>query len=157
MRPAVLILGLAGALVVLSDVSPVSAQVPGADVIRFSTSPAATDHRALAAHYRAHAIEHDADATRHDTLAAEAKARATDDDSWDLARDAAHYAQHSREAAEALRDLAHVHEAIADRLEGGKAIEVAPASMGCCGTGMAKERAKTQPDAPAPKHDHAGR
>ena len=68
-------------------------------------STVAADHRALATRYRAHAAEHEADAALHDALVADLKARAADDEAWDLARDAAHYAQHSREAAEALRDL----------------------------------------------------
>ena len=151
MKPV--ILGLAGAFVVLSG-TPVLAQVASADAVRLSTSTVAADHRALAAHYRSHAIEHDTDAARHDTVAAEAKARRTDDDAWDLARDAAHYAQHSREAAEALRDLAQLHEAIAERLDGSKGTETAPAAKGCCGKGMAKEHGEAKPAAAAPKHEH---
>lgn len=150
MRPV--ILGLAGVFVVLSG-TPVSAQVTGADVVRLSTSTVAADHRALDTHYRSHAIEHETDAARHDTVAAEAKARTADDDAWDLARDAAHYAQHSREAAEALRDLAQLHEAIAERLD-AKGTDPAPAAKPCCGKGMTKDKGEAKPVAPAPKHDH---
>jgi hypothetical protein len=58
----------------------------------------------------------------------------------DLARDATHYALHSREAAEALRDLAAFHEARADT--------GAPSKKGCC----AKDKAEAPPA--VPKHDH---
>lgn len=137
--------GLAGALFVLIGVSPVVAQTAPVDVGKSSTSTAAVDHRALAAHYRAHAVEHDADATRHETIAAEAKARAADDDAWDLARDAAHYAEHSREAAEALRDLAQLHDAIAERLEGTKGTVSSAEPKGCCGKGMADQKKDAAP------------
>ena len=117
--------------------SPVAAQgTTDDDVIKHSSSNVASDHRALAARYRAHAAEHEADAASHDALVTDLKARPADDESWDLARDAAHYAQHSREAAEALRDLAQHHEAIAERL--GPAETGKPsAAGGCCGKGMA--------------------
>jgi hypothetical protein len=133
-------------------VSSASAQVASVDVARLTASAVGADHRALANHYRAHAIEHDADAARHDTLAAEAKARPSDDDAWDLARDAAHYAQHSREAAEALRDLAQLHDAIADRLDSGTAS--IPPAKSCCGKGMAGKKDTRTPAAPAPKREH---
>ena len=81
-----------------------------------ASAKTAAEHNRLAAHYRAHAAEHEADAATHDEIVAAAKKRAsTDDDAWDLARDAAHYADHSREAAEALRELATLHEDIAKR------------------------------------------
>ena len=52
----------------------------------------------------------------HDEIAAVARKRASgSDDAWDLARDAAHYADHSREAAEALRELVRLHEDMAKR------------------------------------------
>jgi hypothetical protein len=73
------------------------------------------DHKRIAAHYRAHAAEHEADAKLHEELVAAFRKNKADDDAWDLARDAAHYAEHSREAAEALRELAELHEAIATR------------------------------------------
>lgn len=121
---------------------PAGAQTPQADLKKESSSTVAAERRSLAARYRAHAAEHEADAVLHDALVAELKARTADDEAWDLARDAAHYAQHSREAAAALRDLAQLHEAAADRLgsvEAGKA----PAAGGCCD--------KHMPDKKAPK------
>ena len=132
----------------------VLAQTP-TDLVRRSASTTAADHRALAAQYRAHAAEHDADAAAHEALVKDARTRANDDDAWDLARDATHYADHSREAAEALRDLAQLHEAIADRL-GPPEAAAAPASTnadekGCCAKHKA-EKAKTAPAAPTHEH-----
>jgi hypothetical protein len=115
---------------------PAGAQTSQPDLKKMSSSTVAADHRALAARYRAHAAEHEADAARHDALVADLKARTADDETWDLARDAAHYAQHSREAAEALSDLAALHEAAADRL-GPPDGEKTPSAGGCCGKGMA--------------------
>jgi hypothetical protein len=112
----------------------------------FIVLTAAADHRALAAHYRAHAVEHDVDAARHEKIAVAAKARAADDDAWDLARDAAHYAEHSREAAEALRDLAQLHEAIAERLDGPSRTEGSAEAKGCCGKATADKKDKAKPD-----------
>lgn len=80
-----------------------------------ASAKTAVEHRSLAAHYRAHAAEHENDAKTHDFIVSEARKRAGDDDAWDLARDAAHYADHSREAAEALNDLAVLHEEMAKR------------------------------------------
>ena len=81
-----------------------------------ATAASAADHRKLSAHYRAHAAEHEADAVTHEQIAQAARKRAAqDDDAWDLARDAVHYAAHSREAAEALRDLATLHDEMAKR------------------------------------------
>jgi hypothetical protein len=64
----------------------------------------AEEHQKLAAHYTAHAVEHENDAKVHEDLAtlyekSEAK----------LVGEARHYAAHSREAAEALRALAKLH------------------------------------------------
>jgi hypothetical protein len=134
--------------------TPLAAQGTTDDVIKHSSSNVAADHRALAARYRAHAAEHEADAALHDALVADLKARPADDETWDLARDAAHYAQHSREAAEALRDLAQQHEAIADRLGSANGAN-APAASGCCGKGMA-DKAKGMADKHAPKPAEAG-
>src|SRR5690349_2546261 len=76
-----------------------------------SSASTRADHTRLAAHYRAHAAEHEADAAVHEHIAEESRKRAsTDDDAWDLARDATHYASHSHEAAEALRELAALHD-----------------------------------------------
>ena len=77
------------------------------------------DHQKLATHYLAHAAEHEADAKLHEQLATQySKTRPFDDTLWDRARDASHYAQHSREAAEALRDLAAIHKALAEGARG---------------------------------------
>ena len=120
---------------------PAGAQTSQAELKKESSSTVAAERRSLAARYRAHAAEHEADAALHDALVAELKARTADDETWDLVRDAAHYAQHSREAAEALRDLARLHEAAADRLAPVDA-EKPPSAGGCCGKGMAeKEKA----------------
>lgn len=141
-------------------IAPASAQTP-TDLSKRSTSTVAADHRALAAQYRAHAAEHDAEAAAHEALAVEMRARLADDDAWDLARDARHYAEHSREAAEALRDLAVLHEALAERFApastnaepGAKT----PEAKGCCGKHMA-DKTKAEPAAPAaPTHDHAAK
>jgi len=128
------------------------AQAP-TDLITRSASTTAADHRALAAQYRAHAAEHDTDAAAHEALARDARTRANDDEAWDLARDAAHYAEHSRDAAEALRDLAQLHEAIAERLAPHAATPAAITTdeKGCC----AKHKADTAKPAPAaPTHEH---
>ena len=87
-----------------------------AELKRLSTAAAtAADHKKLAIHYRAHAAEHEADAKLHDQLVAAArKMDQTSGHAWELARGADHYAEHSREAAEALRELAAVHEGMAE-------------------------------------------
>jgi hypothetical protein len=73
------------------------------------------DHKKLAAHYRAHAVEHEADAKVHEVIVAAArKQNQASGHAWELARGAAHYAEHSREAAEALRELAVLHEGMAE-------------------------------------------
>ena len=132
------------------------AQTPS-ELSKRSASTQSVDHRALAAQYRAHAAEHDADAAAHEALVTEARARAADDDAWDLARDAAHYAEHSREAAEALRDLAQLHEAIAERLgplDTAKAPAVKATEKGCCAKHKS-DNATGEPDAPT--HDHSAK
>jgi hypothetical protein len=60
-----------------------------------------SDHARLAAHYTAHAVEHETDAAIHEELANRWAKTAPA-----LAGEARHYAAHSREAAEALRSLA---------------------------------------------------
>ena len=80
-----------------------------------ATATTAADHKKLAAHYRAHAAEHEADAKLHEEIVAiERKQDQASGHAWELARGAAHYAEHSREAAEALRDLAVLHEGMAE-------------------------------------------
>ena len=69
------------------------------------------------------------------------------------------YAEHSREAAEALRDLAQLHEDIADRLAPTDTA-TAPAGKtdkdkkGCCATHKS-DNTKGEPGAPA--HDHSAK
>lgn len=65
-------------------------------------------HLKLAAHYTAHAIEHENDAKMHEELA-----KQYDKTEPRLAGEARHYAAHSREAAEALRNLAKIHQDLA--------------------------------------------
>ena len=80
-----------------------------------STHANADEHQKLAAHYTAHAIEHEADAKAHEELASQyAKSEPS------LAGEARHYAAHSREAAEALRELAKIHETLAKEHAGKK-------------------------------------
>jgi hypothetical protein len=62
------------------------------------------DHRKLAKHYSTHAADHVADATYHEKLASQ-----YDKTLPQLASAARHYAAHSMEAAEALRNLATQH------------------------------------------------
>jgi len=68
----------------------------------------ADEHQKLAAHYTAHAVEHEADAKMHEQLANQ-----YDKTEPSLSGEACHYAAHSREAAEALRALAKLHQALA--------------------------------------------
>lgn len=63
------------------------------------------DHRKLAKHYATHAADHVSDAKHHEELAAQ-----YDKTLPQLAGEARHYAAHSMEAAEALRNLAAQHE-----------------------------------------------
>ena len=75
----------------------------------------AADHTKLAAHYRAHAVEHETDAALHEEIVAAARKQPQfSGHAWEVARGAAHYAEHSREAAEALRELAAVHDGMAE-------------------------------------------
>ena len=74
----------------------------------------AADHKKLAAYYRAHAAEHEADAKLHDDIVAAAKKDKASGHSLELALAAAHYGEHSREAAEALTELATLHEGMAE-------------------------------------------
>jgi len=67
-----------------------------------------SDHLKLAEHFTAHAIEHEEDAKIHEQLAAPYEKTHPQ-----LAGEARHYAAHSREAAEALRNLARLHQELA--------------------------------------------
>lgn len=84
-------------------------KLPDQDFRKLAASHATTEeHQKLAAHYTAHAGEHEADARQHEELANQyAKTERA------LAGEARHYAAHSREAAEALRALAQIHQDLA--------------------------------------------
>ena len=87
-----------------------------ADFRKLAASHAnAEEHQKLAAHYTAHAIEHEGEAKLHEELANQyAKTERV------LAGEARHYAAHSREAAEALRELAKLHQELAKDHAGRK-------------------------------------
>jgi hypothetical protein len=79
-----------------------------------ASATTAADHKKLAAHYRAHAAEHEADAKVHEDIVAAAKKMGSSGHAFELALGAAHYAEHSREAAEALKELAELHDGMAE-------------------------------------------
>jgi len=68
----------------------------------------ADEHQRLAAHYTAHAVEHENDAKLHEDLATQYEKSEPR-----LVGESRHYAAHSREAAEALRSLAKLHQELA--------------------------------------------
>ena len=76
----------------------------------------ADEHQKLAAHYIAHATEHEADAKLHEELANQYTKTEPS-----IAGEARHYAAHSREAAEALRELASLHQKLAKEHAAAKA------------------------------------
>lgn len=114
----IFLIGLFGA----AAAPALSQKLPDAEFQKLATTAkTAQEHMKLAQHYRAHAAEHEADAKEHEAIAKQfATRRPLDDDSWDMARDSTHYAQHSREAAQVLRDLAAAHEGMAERMGGKK-------------------------------------
>lgn len=74
------------------------------------------DHRALAKHYRAMAVDHEAEAKTFEALGAaydKGLPGVGVGPAHELARAARHAAEHSRDFAEAASDLAEVHEGIA--------------------------------------------
>ena len=71
----------------------------------------ADDHLKLAAHFRAHAADHESDAKLHEEIAGHASGHHAME--ANLASEARHYAAHSREAAEAMRNMAKIHEQLA--------------------------------------------
>ena len=105
-------LGFALVVVVLAMISWSAAQEAklSDDRLRDLTTAASSpeEHMALVGHYNAHAAEHEADAMLHEQLA-----DAVDDAASPLAGELRHYAAHSSEAAEALRNLARLHEMMA--------------------------------------------
>ena len=103
------------ALLLATPLMAQSGKLPDADFLKLAKTHAnADEHQRLAAHYTAHAVEHEGDARVHEDLA-----RQYDKAEPALAREARHYAGHSREAAEALRNLAKIHQDLA-REHGGK-------------------------------------
>ena len=72
----------------------------------------AEDHMKLAAHFTAHALEHENDAKLHEELAGHISGHHDAVESA-LASEARHYAGHSREAAEAMRNMAKIHAELA--------------------------------------------
>jgi hypothetical protein len=71
----------------------------------------ASDHMKLAEHYSSHAIEHENDAKMSEELAAHTSGHHASEAGLD--GELRHYAAHSREAAEALRTLAKIHQQLA--------------------------------------------
>lgn len=71
----------------------------------------ADDHRKLAEHYTTHAIEHENDAKLGEELAAKVSGHHATEAGLD--GELRHYAAHSKEAAEALRNLANIHQGLA--------------------------------------------
>lgn len=100
------------ALAVLLGTAVLSAQsgkLPDAEFMKLAqTHDTAEAHQKLAAHYTAHAIEHETDAKQHEELA-----KQYDKTEPRLAGEARHYAAHSQESAEALRNLAKIHQDLA--------------------------------------------
>jgi hypothetical protein len=78
--------------------------LPNAELTKLVASARSEDHRKLANHYSAHAVDHETDAKDHEALA-----KQYEKTSPQLASEARHYAAHSMEAAEALRNLAGIH------------------------------------------------
>jgi len=78
------------------------------------THETAEDHVKLAAHFNAHAEEHENDAKLHEELAEQIAGHHGLAEAG-LAGESRHYAAHSREAAEAMRNLAKIHESLAQR------------------------------------------
>ncbi len=79
--------------------------LPNEELTRLVASSTIEDHLKLARHYAAHAADHESDARAHEALANQ-----YDKTAPQLAGEARHYAAHSIEAAEALRNLATQHE-----------------------------------------------
>ena len=79
--------------------------LPAEELSTLVGSAKAEDHRKLAKHYATHAADHVTDAKQHEALALQ-----YDKTAPTLASEARHYAAHSMEAAEALRNLAAQHE-----------------------------------------------
>ena len=108
MKPNLLFVGVL-AWFLCSTLSAQSGKLSDQDFMKIAQSHSNTDeHQKLAAHYTAHAVEHEADAKAHEQLANQ-----YDKTEPSLSGEARHYAAHSREAAEALRALAKLHQGLA--------------------------------------------
>ena len=108
MKPLLAFVGV-GALLVGSALYAQSGKLSDQEFRKLAQSHANVDeHQKLAAHYMAHAIEHESDAKVHEDLANQ-----YDKTEPKLTGEARHYAAHSREAAEALRALAKLHQELA--------------------------------------------
>jgi len=84
-------------------------KLPQAEFAQLARShKTAEDHLKLAAHFNAHALEHENDAKLHEDLATHLSGH-HDAVETGLAGEARHYAGHSREAAEAMRNMAKIH------------------------------------------------
>jgi hypothetical protein len=79
--------------------------LPNDELTRLVASSKNEDHLKLAKHYAAHAADHEADARAHEALAKQYEKTTPQ-----LAGEARHYAAHSMEAAEALRNMAAQHQ-----------------------------------------------
>ena len=75
------------------------------------THAGAADHMKLAEHYTAHAAEHETDAKISEELASQVSGHHATEAGLD--GELRHYAAHSKEAAEALRNLARIHQGLA--------------------------------------------
>ena len=84
-------------------------KLPEAEFAQLARShKSAEDHLKLAEHFTAHAKEHENDAKLHEELAKHISGH-HDAVETGLAGEARHYAAHSREAAEAMRNMAKIH------------------------------------------------
>ena len=112
---------IGGSLMLSRDAN---AQTPGkslskkqlADLV--ATSKTAADHRKLAQHYRAMAAKHELEAKEHVELAAKYKAHPTASESKrpgapDTAAHCLMYAEHCRNAAKVMNEMAAMHEEMA--------------------------------------------
>jgi hypothetical protein len=99
----------AAVLIACSTLVAQSGKLSDAEFKKLAQSHSTADeHQRLATHYTAHAVEHEADAKMHEDLAAQYEKTEPR-----LVGEARHYAAHSREAAEALRALAKLHQQLA--------------------------------------------
>jgi hypothetical protein len=82
------------------------------------TYKTAEDHLKLAAHFNAHAIEHENDGKLLEELSSYLSGHHAGEN--ELYAEGRHYAAHSCEAAEAMRNLANIHERLANEHQNQK-------------------------------------